>query len=164
MTDLKSSDVGPRPARKAAARKRKPKAAAAPPVTAPVASPAPSVAAPAVPAAAPASLTDVLQHQTADSLQELSRNLAEAMTRANNSFSLAFQDQSKTQGSQNADPFRAQDALNQTWSKIGEDPENLREAHSTEMLSADDGILVRDDGRRRWRSMIIRVEHIVIIR
>ncbi len=130
MTDLKSSDTPPRPARKPRAKKASPAAASAP-APAPTAEVAPAVRT-AVPAPAPAApLTAVLQHQTADSLQELSRNMAEAMTRANNSFSLAFQDQSKTAGSQNADPFRAQDALNETWSKIGADPENLREAHGT---------------------------------
>ncbi len=138
MTDLKSSDSPPRSARKTATKARKvrakkaPAPAAAPPVAPVVAAPA---SRPPEPPAGPqtptGTLTEILQHQTADSLQELSRNLAEAMTRANNSFSLAFQDQTKTTGAANADPFDTQRALNETWSKIGAAPENLREAHGT---------------------------------
>lgn len=142
MTDAKSSETPPpapekpRPRRPRAAAK--PAAAAAPPAKTPdqpapapksekPASPQPAAKAAAAPAPTP--LTDLLQHQNAESLQELSRNLAEAMTRANNSFALAFQDQTKTEGAAVADPFDVQGALNQTWSRIGADPENLREAH-----------------------------------
>ncbi len=136
MTDLKSSDAPPRPARKAAPRKRKAAAKPAAPVSAPVAAPPPPAIAPAVtmrppaPAVAPAPLNSLLQEQTADSLQVLSRNLAEAMTRANNTFSLAFEDQTKTAApTANPDPFDVQGTLNKTWSRIGADPETLRESH-----------------------------------
>ncbi|MDX2234208.1 MAG: class I poly(R)-hydroxyalkanoic acid synthase [Hyphomonadaceae bacterium] len=142
MTDLKSTDAPPRPARKAAPRRRKAavKAKAPSPDAPPAAKPAPAAVAKPVPAAAPAPapkaaaappapITNLLQEQTADSLQVLSRNLGEAMMRANNTFSLAFEDQTKNTGPVAADPFDVQGTLNKTWSRIGANPENLREAH-----------------------------------
>jgi polyhydroxyalkanoate synthase len=125
MTDAKSSDdARPRAPRKAASRKPRAKKAA------PAAAPAPAPPAPPPAAAARAStLAELLQTQNPEGLQTLSRNLAETMVRANNSFSLAFEDQTKTGGSENADPFDVQGTLNKTWARIGADPESLRDAH-----------------------------------
>jgi len=73
----------------------------------------------------------VLQDQSPESLQALSRNLAEAMTRANNAFSTAFQDQTKDGKSAMSDPFQVNATLNTTWSAIAQKPESLRDAHGT---------------------------------
>lgn len=82
-------------------------------------------------AAAPPSLADVLQSQSPESLQALSRNLAEAMTRANNAFSTAFQDQTRDGKSAMSDPFQVNATLNTTWTAIAQNPESLRDAHGT---------------------------------
>jgi len=114
---------------------RTPKAAAA---LEPQAAPALATASPAAeptpparpaPAAPPPTLAEVLQDQSPESLQALSRNLAEAMTKANNAFSTAFQDQTKDGKSAMADPFQVNTTLNAAWTAIAQKPESLREAH-----------------------------------
>jgi polyhydroxyalkanoate synthase len=123
----------PRAPRTAASREPKAKAApelamagAAPPATQETRPPAK----PAPPPPGP-TLSQVLQDQSPESLQALSRNLAEAMTKANNAFSTAFHDQTKDGKSAMADPFQVNTTLNATWSAIAQNPENLREAHGT---------------------------------
>lgn len=87
----------------------------------------PSVKA-AVPTPGPAApLQDLARTQSAEDLDQLSRNLAEAMTRANSIFSNAFHDQSKE--GFNADPFDVQGAVNQVWKDLATRPETLRDAH-----------------------------------
>ncbi len=95
---------------------------------------APSAARNSPPPAAharPPSLADVLQDQSPESLQALSRNLAEAMTKASNAFSTAFQDQTKDGKSAMADPFQVNATLNTAWSSIAQQPETLRDAHGS---------------------------------
>lgn len=126
-----------KPASKPAAkapRKAPRKAAAAPAVAAapppPAPTPAPSKPAPAAPIEAPPSLISLMQGQSADHLQTLSRNLGEAMTRANNAFATAFHDQSRDNAPQRADPFDVQGTLIKAWGKVGENGEGLRQAHA----------------------------------
>ncbi len=106
----------------ASPRKRAAKKAAPPP-------PAPEP--PRQTASAPASaLNEVIMAQTADSLAQLSANLASAMTRANQVFSTAFLEQSKDPSTWKPDPLGVQTALNEVWSRLAMQPETLREAHA----------------------------------
>jgi polyhydroxyalkanoate synthase len=112
------------------ARKAKAKAESAPVPTTPMAEKAKSPDAPKAPEppAPPPSVQSLLQAQSSDQWQALSRNLAEAMTRANNAFSTAFHDQSKD--GFKADPFDVQGTLNKAWGEVAKDPEALRSAHA----------------------------------
>lgn len=127
-----ASKTGARSRARSATRKPR-KAAAVAPATE-TAAPAP-VAAPAAKAAAapaaPPTIAQVLQDQSPEGLQALSRNLAEAMTKANNAFSTAFQDQTKDGKSAMADPFQVNATLNTAWSSIAQQPETLRDAHGS---------------------------------
>ncbi|HYD72768.1 MAG TPA: class I poly(R)-hydroxyalkanoic acid synthase [Candidatus Binatia bacterium] len=117
-----------RPRRRAAAdgngapRKRAAKKAPAP---APQAAPQASA-----PAPTPGGLNEVIMAQTADSLAQLSANLASAMTRANQVFSTAFLEQSKDPTAWKPDPLGVQTALNEVWSHLAMQPETLRDAHA----------------------------------
>jgi polyhydroxyalkanoate synthase subunit PhaC len=140
--------TGPKTGTKSTVRSgaRRPKtpragAKAAKPVDRPPEPPRPEAKAPSAPAVAKAASTpsvsrvptiaEVLQSQDAESLQALSRNLAEAMTKANNAFSTAFQDQTKEGKSAMSDPFQVNATLNSAWSSIAQQPENLRDAHGS---------------------------------
>ncbi|MFZ4121975.1 MAG: class I poly(R)-hydroxyalkanoic acid synthase [Caulobacterales bacterium] len=121
--DTPVTPIAPKPARAAKAKA----AAPAPPPKTPT-PPAPKPA--AVPdTSPPASLQTVAQSLSTDQLDVLSRNLAQAMTKANDVFSTAFQDQSRG-GNEPwaADPFAVQDATNAVWSKLAAQPETLRDA------------------------------------
>jgi len=108
----------------AAPRKRAPRKKTA-------ASAAPAAAAPAPAPAGPApALNEMIMNQTADSLAQLSGNLAAAMTRANQVFSTAFLEQSKDPSSWRPDPLGVQTALNEVWSRLALQPETLRDAHA----------------------------------
>jgi polyhydroxyalkanoate synthase len=124
---------GARSTETASPERRKPAAeaaAAAPPA------PAPQPAPPPKPAAArddspAASVRDLMRSQTRETLETLSRSMAEAMTRANNVFSTAFYDQrANPQPSFRADPFDVQTAVNAVWSDVAQKPEALRDAHA----------------------------------
>jgi polyhydroxyalkanoate synthase len=91
--------------------------------------PSPSASAPAS-AVEAKGLSEVMMAQTATSLAQLSANLTEAMTRANQVFSTAFLDQAKSQPTHAPDPFGVQDALNSVWSRLARQPETLRDAHA----------------------------------
>jgi polyhydroxyalkanoate synthase len=104
-------------------RKRAPKKAAAPQPAAP---PPPTPA----PAPNPASLSEMVVAQTATSLADLSRNLTEAMTHANQVFSTAFMDQAQLLPTRSPDPFDVQGALNSVWGSLASHPETLRDAHA----------------------------------
>ncbi|HVY83590.1 MAG TPA: class I poly(R)-hydroxyalkanoic acid synthase [Caulobacterales bacterium] len=68
--------------------------------------------------------------QTAESLAQLSVNLTEAVTRANQVFSTAFLDQATTPAANwQPDPFDVQGALNEVWGSLAQQPETLRDAH-----------------------------------
>ena len=108
----------------AAPRKRAAKKAAAP-----APQPAPQAATPA-PASASGELNKVIMEQTAESLAQLSANLASAMTRANQVFSTAFLEQSKDPTAWKHDPLGVQTALNEVWSHLAMQPETLRDAHA----------------------------------
>ena len=121
-----SSESAPTPAK----RVRKPRAKKA-------AAPKPKPAAPVAPVhAAPpqttpmGSLNELMLAQTAETLTELSVNLAEAMTHANQVFSTAFMDQAKNLPTRANDPFEVQGALNSVWSSLATHPETLRDAHA----------------------------------
>lgn len=121
----RSSASGAKPRRKASTAAKqgaepKPSAAAKPSVSA-----APK---PAEPTAAP--LNEVVMAQTAESLAQLSANLAQAMARANQVFSTALLKQSADPTSWQADPFGVQVALNDVWSHLAQQPETLRDAHA----------------------------------
>jgi polyhydroxyalkanoate synthase len=110
----------------------KPRTPRAPKTTAKIsAAAAPAAAKPAArPAQGPVpTIAEVLREQNPESLQALSRNLAEAITKANNAFSTAFHDQTKEGRSAMADPFQVNATLNATWSNIAQHPESLRDAH-----------------------------------
>lgn len=62
-------------------------------------------------------------------LDQLSRTMAEVMTKANGVFSTAFQDQSRAGISTRSDPFDAQGALASFWMHAAAQPEMLRTAH-----------------------------------
>ena len=96
--------------------------------------PAPQAQAPPPPARPPAApaqaLNEVIMGQTAESLAQLSANLASAMTRANQVFSTAFLEQSKDPSTWKPDPLGVQTALNEVWSHLALQPETLRDAHA----------------------------------
>ena len=132
----RSADAAPKRARrggKAKARTKKRVPAAEAVAEAPAAPPQPAPAPPSpppTPAAKPASIAELMVEQTAASLAELSANLTEAMTRANQVFSTAFMDQVAHMPARSADPFDVQGALNSVWSQLAQQPETLREAHA----------------------------------
>ncbi len=108
-------------------RSAKPKSPAGPAATAA----APPLAPPKATAPeTPAPLSDLVMAQTAESLAQLSANLTQAMTRANQVFSTAFLQQSADPTSWQADPFGVQVALNEVWSHLAQQPETLRDAHA----------------------------------
>jgi polyhydroxyalkanoate synthase len=94
------------------------------------AAPAPQPAPQAAPVPAPSALNEIIMAQTADSLAQLSANLASAMTRANQVFSTAFLEQSKDPTAWKHDPLGVQGALNEVWSHLAMQPETLRDAHA----------------------------------
>ncbi|HRP11708.1 MAG TPA: hypothetical protein PLK37_11780, partial [Terricaulis sp.] len=128
MTDSKAADEGqpsaPAPKRRRAVKKAPPTAAA----PKPAAAPAPAPAKPAPPPPAPLSM--VAMEQTAESLAQLSANLTQAMTRANQVFSTAFLDQSQDASNWKPDPLGVQGALNDVWAHLVQQPETLRDAHA----------------------------------
>ncbi|MGE0046176.1 MAG: class I poly(R)-hydroxyalkanoic acid synthase, partial [Hyphomonadaceae bacterium] len=103
------------------------------------AAPAPAAAAPAPrppekPAAPTATLPEALTAQTPEDIADLSRNLAEAMTRANNVFATAFLNQAAAPPGSNMpsklDPFGVQDAMAGFWTQLAQQPETLRDAYA----------------------------------
>lgn len=113
-------------------RKRAAKKAAAPKPAAPEKAPpppAPQSAAPA-PAQPPSGLSALALEQTAESLAQLSANLTQAMTRANQVFSTAFLEQSQDAANWKPDPLGVQMALNDVWVNLVQQPDTLREAHA----------------------------------
>lgn len=119
--------------RAVAAAQPAPAAAASP---APLAAPAPSAPAPVnaakapTPAATP-TLPDLLVSQSPEAIAELSRNLAEAMARANTVFATSFLDAAHGANLPwRPDPFDVQGALSTVWGKLALQPETLREAHA----------------------------------
>ncbi|MGD9980071.1 MAG: class I poly(R)-hydroxyalkanoic acid synthase [Hyphomonadaceae bacterium] len=131
MTDAEGAKPEPAAPKPAAKRPRK---RAAKPAAAGAAAPqpAPAAARPAAgaPSDASAPLNEVIMAQTAESLAELSSNLTQAMTRANQVFSTAFIEQSKDAATWQPDPLGMQVALNDVWSHLAAQPETLREAHA----------------------------------
>jgi polyhydroxyalkanoate synthase subunit PhaC len=119
----------PKPKRRRAAADGNgaPRKRAAKKAPAPAPQPAPQ---PAAPAPTPGGLNEVIMAQTADSLAQLSTNLASAMTRANQVFSTAFLEQSKDPTAWKHDPLGVQTALNEVWSHLAMQPETLRDAHA----------------------------------
>ncbi|NDC57941.1 MAG: class I poly(R)-hydroxyalkanoic acid synthase [Alphaproteobacteria bacterium] len=104
-------------------------AAAAPAEDSPAPKPAAKPAAPP-PAGKPVSVRDLMASQTRETLERLSANLADAMTRANNVFSTAFQDQSANAAPMRADPFDVNAAVSSVWRDLAQKPETLRAAHA----------------------------------
>jgi polyhydroxyalkanoate synthase subunit PhaC len=144
MAEAKDPELKAQTSAKPAAARRKPadaakaKAKVAPQFPAehaanppaPPPAPGPDAAKPAPPPPPqPAALADLIRQVDAPALQALSRNMAEAMTRANNAFSTAFQDQSRTNMPMRPDPFDVQGALNEAWGALAAQPEGLRDAH-----------------------------------
>ena len=84
---------------------------------------------PAKPSPPLAPLGEMLLSQTPAQLDQLSRTMAEVMTKANGVFSMAFQDQSRSGLTPRADPFDAQGALNAFWMQAASQPDLLRAAH-----------------------------------
>jgi len=131
--DAAQGEPKPKRARKKAAAKKAaaahvPATPEAPPAAAkPVPAPAPAAA---LPAAAKPALAEVIAGQTAESLAALSRNLGEAMTRANQVFSTALMDQARQPSLPNPDPFGLTPALNEVWASLVTHPETLRGAHA----------------------------------
>jgi polyhydroxyalkanoate synthase subunit PhaC len=94
------------------------------------AAPAPKPTPPA-PAPNPASLQALAQSLHPEQMSDLSRNLADAMTKANHVFATAFYDQSKgSNDPTKMDPFDVQGATNAVWSNLAAKPETLRDAHA----------------------------------
>ncbi len=112
-----------------AARKRAPRKKA--PAPAPAEQPLAAAASTPAPApSGPPTIAETVMSQTADSLVELSRNLGEAMTRANQVFSTALIDQSRQPAPNSPDPFALAPALNSVWASLATQPETMREAHA----------------------------------
>jgi polyhydroxyalkanoate synthase len=117
-----------KPAKARALAKPKSKAAAEPPAPAPASSATP---APATAPQEPVSLQALAQAMQPGQLGDLSRNLADAMTRANHVFATAFYDQSKGANEPwKADPFDVQGATNAVWADLAARPESLRDAQA----------------------------------
>ncbi len=113
------ADAAPSPVKPArAAKAESAKAPPARPEAKPAAAPAPSP------------LNELIMAQTADSLSQLSANLASAMTRANQVFSTAFLEQSKDPMAWAPDPLGVQVALNEVWARLALQPQTLRDAHA----------------------------------
>jgi polyhydroxyalkanoate synthase len=113
------------------------KSTASPPPEPAAEAPAAKAAAPAAPtpraqpgAQQPVSVRDLMRSQTRETLERLSANLAEAMTRANNVFSTAFQDQSANAAPMRPDPFGVNNAVGAVWCDLAQKPETLRAAHA----------------------------------
>jgi polyhydroxyalkanoate synthase len=111
------------PKRRRAAKKAAPVAVQSPPPPAPAPAPKP-------PAAEPAGLGALAMEQTAESLAQLSSNLTQAMTRANQVFSTAFLEQTQDAANWKPDPLGVQLALNEVWTHLVQQPDTLREAHA----------------------------------
>ncbi|MET0183566.1 MAG: hypothetical protein ABW199_11840, partial [Caulobacterales bacterium] len=83
----------------------------------------------------PKPLAEVVAGQNLNSLAELSRNLGEVITRANQVFSTALIDQTRSGAgaavAQNPDPFGIGPALNSVWTSLAMHPETLRDAHAS---------------------------------
>ncbi len=123
-----TGEAKPKRARKrAAAGTGTPRAPKAEPPAKPAAAPAPQ---PPSATPAPSQLNEVIMSQTAESLAQLSANLASAMTRANQVFSTAFLEQSKDPTAWKHDPLGVQVALNEVWGHLAMQPETLRDAHA----------------------------------
>jgi polyhydroxyalkanoate synthase len=91
----------------------------------------PRITRPDAPSGPTPSVVELMRSQSQHALATLSRNLGEAMTRANNVFSTAFHDQqAEKQSAFRADPFDVQGSVNTLWAKLGAQPETLREAHA----------------------------------
>jgi len=116
----------PAPKRRRAAKK----AASPPPPSEPAAKAAAPAAQPKPAAPPPAPLSALAMEQTAESLAQLSANLTQAMTRANQVFSTAFLDQSQDASNWKPDPLGVQGALNDVWAHLVQQPETLRDAHA----------------------------------
>ena len=132
MADSESTEpkTGAAPAKAPVKRARKPRAKKAAAPSAPVQNIMPPPPAPATQAPAQSSLAEAIMAQNATSLAALSANLTEAMTHANQVFSLAFMDQAKNVAPRPADPFDVQGAINSVWSSLATQPETLRDAHA----------------------------------
>ena len=135
--EAKAVPAKPRKPRSPKPKTAKPPEASAPPPAVPApeakpAEPAPQ-AAPAPPPAPPGPqpLVEVLMTRTSDDLEKLSFNLAEAISKANNVFASAFQEQAlKGETSFDADPFEANAALSKAWGQLAVQPEKLADAHA----------------------------------
>ena len=99
---------------------------APPPTPAPPQPSAPPVGAPQQ------SLPELMTTQTPESLAALSRNMAEAMARANNVFATAFLNQTRAGANipANPDPFGVQDAMTGFWTKLASQPDTIRDAYA----------------------------------
>ncbi len=89
-------------------------------------------ATPQAPTPVDSALVEVLLSRSGADIERLSLNLAEAMTRANNVFTTAFQNQaqSKQLSALGADPFDANSALQKAWGQLAVQPQTLRDAHA----------------------------------
>jgi polyhydroxyalkanoate synthase len=137
-----AAEPKPKPARKRAAKRKAaaPKAdsAAKTAKKAPAAAPSPALSVGPAPAApperrppeAPAPLNELIMQQTAESLAQLSANLTQAVTRANQALSSAMMAQTADPGSWQPDPFGAHVALGEVWSRLAQQPDTLRDAHA----------------------------------
>jgi polyhydroxyalkanoate synthase len=94
---------------------------------APKAEPAPP---PSRPAETPAALNEIIMQQSAESLAQLSTNLTQAVARANQALASAMLKQSTDPSSWQPDPFGAQVALNEVWTRLAQQPETMHEAHA----------------------------------
>ncbi len=125
-------EAAPKPKRKRPSQAKSDAAPAGPRTRASKKAPAKSAPAPSAPPApvSPTPLNEVVMQQTAESLAQLSTNLAAAMTRTNQVFSTAFLEQSIDPSAWRPDPLGVQTALNEVWSHLALQPETLREAHA----------------------------------
>jgi polyhydroxyalkanoate synthase len=85
------------------------------------------------PAPAPeaASLPDLMSEQTAESVADLSRNLAAAMTRANALFATSFFDPGRSANlPARSDPFDVQRSMTDLWTHLAHNPDTLRDAYA----------------------------------
>jgi polyhydroxyalkanoate synthase len=110
-----------RPKRKRAPRAKPAAKADAKPTQAPPAAPAPG---------APPTLAELMLSSNGEDFEALSRNLAEAVTRANAVFASALQQPPGAAKAFRVDPFDAQSAVNSAWSHLAAQPETLAEAQT----------------------------------
>ncbi|MGE0830676.1 MAG: class I poly(R)-hydroxyalkanoic acid synthase [Hyphomonadaceae bacterium] len=82
-------------------------------------------------AATHATLPEIFTAQTPEAIADLSRNMAEAMTRANSVFANALLNQARGASMPaKIDPFGVGDAMTDFWTQLAHQPETIRDAYA----------------------------------